>query len=304
MESTPPPPTSVCYRHTTREAHIKCQHCGNTICPDCMTGAAVGFHCPDCVKRGRKETRSGLATYGGQRSHNPQLTTYVLIGINAAVWLAITVRNNLVDTLALLPQGLCSVAGGGGYFPGATEADCQLSGQAEWVEGVATGAPWQLLTSVFAHEQVFHILMNMVVLGLLGPQLEQVLGRARFLAVYLIAGFAGSAAVMWLAGAQNFTLGASGAIFGLLGALVVVTFKMRGNYQSVLTWVGAYLVLGFVIPGVSWQGHLGGLIGGALATAAIAYAPKQRRSLVQWSALGVLLIVVLLVSGVRAAVLA
>ncbi len=266
-----------------------------------MRSAAVGFQCPHCVKEGTKNTRQARTPYGGTRVEDPRLTSFVLIGINALVWLAIAATqgqtSKLVEYLALLPSGRCSPADGRGYFVGVPESLC--GGNEHWVSGVSDGAWWQLITSAFTHVEPLHIGFNMLALFFLGPTLEQVLGRWRFLALYLVSALAGSAAVMLLSAPHTQTLGASGAIFGLMGALAVVALKVRGQLQSVLTWIALNLVFTFTISGISWQGHIGGLVGGALLGAAMVYAPRARRSLVQWSATAAVLVVSLLVVAVR-----
>ncbi len=160
------------------------------------------------------------------------------------------------------------------------------------VKGVSDGAWWQVLTSVFTHEQVLHIGFNMLALFFLGPMLEQVLGRARFLALYLVSGIAGSAAVMLFSDPHTQSLGASGAIFGLMGALAVVALKVRGQVQTILVWIGLNLVFTFSVSGISWQAHIGGLVTGVLLGAAMVYAPRRTRGLVQWSATGAVLVLV------------
>jgi membrane associated rhomboid family serine protease len=261
-----------------------------------MNSAAVGFQCPSCVKEGNRGSRQGRTPYGGQRVADPRLTTFVLIGLNVAVWLLIQVTgrrsSTLLDTLAMRPDGLCVEAGRGRFLPGANEATCGASGL-DWLPGVADGAWWQVITATFAHEHPLHIGFNMMALYFLGPMLENVLGRTRFLALYLISGVAGSAAVMLLSDPNTSTLGASGSIFGLMGALAVIAFKVRGEVQTVLTWIGLNLVLTFTISGISWQGHLGGLIGGALLGAAMVFAPRRHRAPVQWTATALVLLVAL-----------
>ncbi|MBG6237611.1 membrane associated rhomboid family serine protease [Mycetocola sp. CAN_C7] len=127
--------------------------------------------------------------------------------------------------------------------------------------------PWRMLTSVFVHSQsfIFHIALNMYSLWLFGQALEPMLGRARFLALYLISGFAGSLGVLFLTDGSTAVVGASGAIFGLMGAFLVIQRKLGGNMNGLLVLVGINLVIGF-IPGinVAWQAHVGGLVGGAL----------------------------------------
>jgi membrane associated rhomboid family serine protease len=180
---------------------------------------------------------------------------------------------------------------------------CTGSG-VHWISGVATGSWWQLATSVFSHVQVWHIAFNMMALYFLGPQLEMVLGRARFLAVYLLSGLAGSTAVMWLADQHTQTLGASGAIFGLMGALVVVGMKIRANVQQLVFWIGLNVVI--TITGsayISWQGHFGGLAGGALLAALLVYAPRQGRALFQWGSMAAFAAACLVLVGLRVAAL-
>lgn len=284
------PPT--CYRHTDRETWIRCQRCSRPICPDCMNSASVGFQCPTCVKEGARTTRQARTPYGGARVDDPRLTSYVLIGINVVVWLLIVGTggraSRLVDYLSLLPAGRCTAPGGAGFFPNATQGLCDAAGR-DWVHGVSDGAWWQIVTSVFTHVEPLHIGFNMLALYFLGPMLETVLGRTRFLALYLVSGIAGSAAVMLLSEPQGQTLGASGAIFGLMGALAVVALKVRGQVQSVLMWIGLNLVFTFTVSGISWQGHIGGLLGGAVLGAAMVYAPRTRRAPVQWAATGLVL---------------
>ena len=169
---------------------------------------------------------------------------------------------------------------------------------------VAQGDYWQLVTSMFTHVAVWHIGFNMLVLWVLGPQLELAVGRLRYLAIYFISGLAGSAAVMWLSTPYTQTLGASGAIFGLMGALLVIAIKVHGDVRGIATWIGINLVLTFVLGGISWQGHLGGLVAGALTGAVVVFAPRQRRG--TWQALGLagVTALVLVATAVRVAVLA
>jgi membrane associated rhomboid family serine protease len=307
-EQAPAPGVTVCYRHPGREANIRCQRCSRPICPDCMRDAAVGFQCPDCVKEGAKATRSGRTAYGGTRSANPALTSQVLVGLNLVVWLGVLVTgwtdSRLVARLALVPTGVCeSIGRPGAYYRGVGEAMCQ-GGDGRWVPGVADGAVWQLLTSTFLHVQVWHVAANMLALYLLGPQIEAALGRARFLALYLVSGLAGSATVYWLSAETGITLGASGAIYGLFAALAVIVHKVGGDLRSLGVLLLVNLVITFAVPNISWQGHLGGFVGGALITALLVYAPKgPQRARVQWAGVGLLVVLLLAAVAVRTAVL-
>lgn len=244
-----------------------------------MLPAAVGFQCPSCVKDGAKATRTGRLPYGGERSANPALTSWVLIGLNALVWLGITATGGYGSTLLhafqLIPHyGL--------YVD-------QVDQSATLLRGVATGAWWQVITSAFTHVSAMHIALNMFALYYLGPQIEQILGRARFLAVYLVSALAGSAGVMLFTDPHTPTVGASGAIFGLMGAFAIIALKIKADVRGIALIVGLNLLLTFTVSNISWQGHLGGLVGGALATAAIVYAPKgPHRSKIQWALLALL----------------
>ena len=294
----------TCYRHPGTESHIRCQRCERPICPDCMVPAAVGFQCPECVKEGRRTTRSGRTAYGGLRPTNASLTSIVLVVLNAAVWLAVLATggssSRLLDLLALRPRGVCAFQG---RWYDAGEAACARGG-GTFLPGVSDGAWWQLLTSAFTHVEVLHIAFNMLALWILGPQLELMLGRVRFLAVYLLSALAGSALVYWASPEYQSTLGASGAIFGLMGALLVVALRARGNVQGILFWIGINFVFTLAVANVSWQGHLGGFLGGLAVTAVLVLAPRTRRTVLQavgLSAVGVLLVISILVRSVMLA---
>lgn len=281
----------TCYRHPGRETYIRCQRCDRPICPDCMRSAAVGFQCPHCVAEGARSTRSGRTAYGGPRPTNPQLTSAVLVAVNAVVWVLIAAtggeKSSWLDRLALLVRGRCDPVEQAGYYPGVGEARCQAGGSAvHWVNGVADGAWWQLATSAFTHVEIWHIAVNMLALWILGPQLEAFIGRARYLALYLLSGLGGSACVYWLADQHLQTVGASGALFGLMGALLMVAIKVRGNVQGILMWIGINAVITVVGRGfISWQGHLGGLVTGLIVGAILIFAPKPNRA--TWQVLGI-----------------
>jgi membrane associated rhomboid family serine protease len=246
-----------------------------------MRTAAVGFQCPSCVKEGARSTRSGRTAYGGVRSANPALTSQVLIAINLAVFLLIQVTGGSHSPwlyhLALLPSRGVAL----------------IEGQPQVFDGVAEGAVWQLLTSAFTHLDLWHIGFNMVALWVLGPQLEAVLGRTRFLAVYFLSALSGSVLVYWLSGVGTPTIGASGAIFGLMGALLVVALKVHANAQQLLLWIGLnFLITVLGRSFISWQGHLGGFLGGMLVAAALVYAPQAHRA--RWQLAAVVGLVVVL----------
>lgn len=274
-----------------------------------MVPASVGVQCVDCVREGARVTRTAEGPYGGRRSADPRLTSLVLISINLAVFVAVLLTGGgygrLANVLSISPLGQCLVDDATGrYYPGVTAAQCAALPDAYWAAGVVDGAYWQLLTSAFTHAEILHIAANMIALFFLGPPLEQVLGRARFLAVYLISALAGSAAVMWLAAPDSSALGASGAIFGLMGALFLIARKSGGNYQLVLTWLGINVVLTVVGgAGISWQGHLGGLLGGLAATAVLVLPPRHQRQRWQWPGLAALTVLLLALIAIRVVLL-
>ena len=241
----------------------------------------MGFHCPSCVAEAAKTTRAARTAYGGVRSATPMLTTQVLIGINAAVWLLITATGGSssvwVDRFALLPKGICGARSLGGFYPNADQAQCATLATGHWVPGVADGAYWQLLTSMFTHVAVLHIGFNMLALWFLGPQLELIFGRIRFLAVYFLSGLAGSALVYAVSDVHTPTLGASGAIFGLLGALLVVAIKVHGNVAQIGMWIALNFVFTVVGSNISWEGHVGGFVAGTVLAFVMANAPRRSR---------------------------
>ncbi|HEX7739875.1 MAG TPA: rhomboid family intramembrane serine protease [Marmoricola sp.] len=296
-----------CYRHPDRETWIRCQRCDRPICPDCMESAAVGFQCPSCVKDGAKSTRTGLLPYGGTRVADPRLTSIGLIAINVFVWVLILVNHgsngSLLAKLSLIPQGQCD-AGGSRYFPTVHTAQvCATQTTGHWVNGVADGSYWQIVTSMFTHVEVTHIGLNMLSLFFIGPPLEMIFGRARFLATYLVGGLVGSASVMLFADSATLTYGASGAIFGVMGALLVIGVRARIDMQQLWVWLGINLVYTFVASNISWQGHLGGLAGGAAAAAVIAYAPRANRTPIQIAGLAGITVVAIVAIVLRAGAL-
>jgi len=274
-----------CYRHPDRETYIRCQRCTRYICPDCMRQASVGFHCPECVAEGAAQVRQPRTVFGGAVAANSDVVTKVLIGLNVAVFLLIRLTGDLASPLL---------------------ARLVMVGQVGFIEGigatggVADGAVWRLLTSVFVHVGLLHLAFNMVALWLFGPTLESLLGRLRFVVLYLLCGLAGSVAVYVLADPLISTVGASGAVFGLLGAMLIISYKRGYDVRSLLALLAINAVFTF-LPGtnISWQGHLGGLLAGLALGAAIAYAPAARRNALQWGAFATLLVLCLVIVGVR-----
>lgn len=267
-----------CYRHPDRPSYILCQRCGRTVCPECQTPAPVGVICPECMREQRASaprTKPAVVTrIRSAAGRGAPVVTYALIGITLAVFLLQLVPG-LAITDRLLYAGLYSL-------PGNFE-------------------PWRMLTSVFVHSTalLFHVLLNMYTLWIFGQLLEGMLGRWRFLALYLIAGLAGSVGVLWLGDPRTGVVGASGAIFGLMGAFLVIQRRLGGQTTQLFVLLGINLVIGFV-PGfnIAWQAHLGGLVVGALIGFIYVETRKREQQTLQiW--LLVALVAVLVVLSLR-----
>ncbi|MFI6608189.1 rhomboid family intramembrane serine protease [Streptomyces poriferorum] len=287
---TPPVEGPVsCYRHPGRETAIRCTRCDRPICPDCMVSASVGFQCPDCVRQGAGTGHHPAASRprtiaGGAVAADPRLITKILLGINAAVFLAVLANDALINDLTLLGQAP--------YYPYGP------------VQGVAEGQWYRLFTSMFLHEAVWHFAFNMLGLWWLGGPLEAVLGRARYLALYLISGLAGGALTYWLAAPNQPSLGASGAIFGLLGATVVLMRRLNYDMRPVFMILALNLVITFnPWGGIAWQAHVGGLVAGVLIGIGMVHAPRERRNLVQFGTCAAVLVAVILIVVARTAAL-
>ena len=287
-----------CYRHPDRATQITCRRCGQPICGECMIPAAVGFQCPQCVRQHAKTSRQNRGVYGGERSANPRLTTITIIVINAVVWGVIQlaglakVQYRVVQFLGLLPRGVC-MASDQAYYPGLDHAGCQGIGGV-WVPGVADGAWWQIFTSIFTHVAILHIAMNCLTLWFLGPALESMLGRVRFLVTYVVAGLVGSLTVYWLSAVTSLSYGGSGSLFGLMGALLFILWRQKADVRQLLMWLGLNVVITVIGYGtISWQAHLGGLVGGVVLAGIWVLVPHDsRRERTQWLAVGGLVVLI------------
>ncbi|MFP5417155.1 MAG: rhomboid family intramembrane serine protease [Actinomycetes bacterium] len=267
----PYPAPLACAYHPDRLAGVRCQRCGNPICGECMVEAPVGHHCRRCVAEAMARSRQAEGPYGGRRVANSSLTSIALIVLNVLVWVGTSLTgasgSRLFSTFALTPASLCAI--GNELWTGMDSAGCSLTG-GTFLPGVLDGAWWQVITSAFTHANWIHLGFNMFVLWVLGPQLERILGRARFLALYLGSALTASAFVLWLAEPTTSTVGASGAVFGLMGALLVLATRARGDVRQILVWLGLNVVVTVVGAGaISWQGHLGGFVGGVALTLAL-----------------------------------
>ena len=256
--------TLTCYRHPDRETGVSCSECGRGICPDCMTFGPVGIRCPDHSGKAQGSRRV-VQTVQRRSSRNPGIVTTTLIAINVGIYL-----------LQLAGGAPVNANAGWIYEHGALFIRAiDSSGE---VVGLAQGEWYRLLTAAFLHYGPIHLAMNMLALWWIGRPLEDWLGPARYLLLYLVSGLAGSAGAL-VASPGAITVGASGAIFGILGAAIVL--ERQGTYVlggSALTLLIVNIAFTFAVPGISIGGHLGGLAGGALCI--LAFSQLGRRSAV------------------------
>jgi membrane associated rhomboid family serine protease len=240
----------VCVRHPGRETGVRCARCDRPACPACLREASVGYQCVDCVGRSARSQPRTNAIPWAQPPGRSVVVVPTLIAINVAVFLVTVVQSASLSH----------------------NANAALFRQ--WAlapEEVAHGAWWQLLTSGFLHIGPLHIAFNMIALWVIGRDLEKVLGRVRFLVVYLVSLLGGSLVVFLFANPASYTAGASGAVFGLMGGLAVVLVRLRLSPRPALTIIALNVIISFVVPNISILGHLGGLAFGAAATAAMIY---------------------------------
>jgi membrane associated rhomboid family serine protease len=232
-----------------------------------MRSAAVGFQCVECVKEGQATVRRPKAAYGGRARENPEVT-YALIGLNGLMF--------------VLTQGW-QLGFGGGRMSELFQRLALRPCLAQFPDGTCLGGVaqdgeyYRLLTSTFLHFGVVHLLLNMYCLFLVGPALERALGRLRFGALYLLSGLSGAALSYALGPANEIAAGASGAVFGLFAGFYVLERRRGSDVSQISLTIGLNLVLSFAITGIDWRGHVGGLIGGGLVTAALVYAPPGRQ---------------------------
>jgi membrane associated rhomboid family serine protease len=246
---------NFCYRHPDRQSFALCQRCGRTICGECQTQAPVGVICPECLRGQQASSAAGpvrmpRAPRALQRVSNDSrpLVTWWIIGITVVIYF-----------LQLIPGS-------------PVQSWLQFAG-AYVTPGLAPLEPWRLLTSLLVHGGFLHVGLNMLALWMIGRSLEPLLGHGRFLALYLISGLGGSVAVTFLTDPLTATVGASGAIFGLFGALLVIGRHIGANVTGIAIIIAINFAFPFVqgiIGGslaavqISWQAHLGGLMTGAL----------------------------------------
>lgn len=274
---------NFCYRHPDRQSFVLCQRCLRTVCPECQTQAAVGVICPECLAEQRRDQTPAQKKAQRRWSRRPgsvavstgrPVVTYAIIAITAAAYVLQLLIPGLQNLLAFYA---------GSLYP-------QLTGGAF--------EPWRLLTSALVHSSFWHVGLNMLALWMIGRSLEPVLGRARFLVLYLLGALGGSVAVALIA-PNTFVVGASGAIFGLFGAFVIIARHIGAEIGGILIVLGINLAIGF-LPGmgISWQAHVGGLVAGAVVGLIYARTRQERQRglqiglLAAWTVVLVLLLLI------------
>jgi len=241
----------VCPRHPHTVSYVNCQRCGRPTCVKCQVPAAVGIQCVDCVREQRRATAQPRTALGARVRSGTPVVTYVLMGISLVFY---------VLQLAL------------GY---------EFTSRMWFVPFGAGQEPYRFLSSAFVHAQnnILHLAFNMYALWIVGPFLEHMLGRARYLALYILSALGGSTAVLLLANTPEALMtpvvGASGAIFGLFAAVLIVMRRVGRQATQIFIVIALNVVIGFVVPGISWQGHMGGLVIGAILGALFAWSPRE-----------------------------
>jgi len=242
----------VCPRHPEQVTYVRCQRCDRPACPQCQVPSAVGVHCVDCARR-NASSRRGVSSLLGGRAITDALVTKGLVV--ACV------------TIYLVQMALPS-----------------LGAQFAFVPAVASSQPWRFMTTAFLHASLMHLAFNMWALWVLGSALEPILGRWRFAALCALSALGGSTMIYWLASPTapaswlTSTVGASGAVFGLFAALFIIQRRFGRDTSAIVGLLVLNLAISFIGANISWQGHLGGLVTGAIVAALYAWAPRNRRT--------------------------
>lgn len=239
-----------------------------------MTAAPVGFQCPDCVAAASAAVKA-TRRRGGLTSDDRPVVSWSIVGICVAVY------------LLQMVVGVNEVASNFGMQPLA------IGILNEW---------YRLLTSVFLHGSILHILFNMYVLVVLGPTLERMLGHGRFLLLFVVSGLGGSIASYWLSAPTSLSVGASGAIFGLMGGLLVAGRRIRADVTQIVVLIAINLAIGFIFSGIDWRAHLGGLLtGAAMAAVMVGIGGRRPSRAVEYGGIAGIVLVLFLIVTIRTA---
>jgi membrane associated rhomboid family serine protease len=259
----PPPGGDRCYRHPEVATGVHCTRCGRPICPECMIAAPVGHQCPTCVAEAKREYRQGPGRRVAIANAKAISVTTVLLALMGVGYV-----------LEVVAGGAGSLVGGPGTVHlvrlGASVGLAQVPG-GELV-GIATGQEWRMVTAIFLHGGILHLLMNAYALWIFGPVVERELGRVRFLAIFLTTGLFASAASYAFANVPaQVSVGASGAIFGVVGAFVSYNYRHRelavaaARLRGLVPFLLLNVVLTFSFPLIDWRAHVGGFVAGLVA---------------------------------------
>lgn len=244
--------SSRCQRHPERVSYVRCQRCGHPTCPECQRPAAVGVHCVQCVQAAAASAPTTRTSLGAPDGVTKPYLTY---GIIAACVLGFVAQNVMPDVTRALA----------------------------FVPAFSVDEPWRLVSHGFMHSGMMHILFNMYALFITGTALEPALGRLRFAGLYVASMVAGAALFAIIGGAVtatggglvlNSAVGASGAVFGLFGSLLIVQRRFGGDTTQLIFLLVINAAIGFFVPNIAWEAHLGGFLAGALITGVIAYGPR------------------------------
>ncbi|MFE9744244.1 rhomboid family intramembrane serine protease [Saccharothrix saharensis] len=259
-------------RHPDRATGLRCVRCDRPSCPECLREASVGYQCVDCVNEARATVRRPRTFVGAEFSRR-MVVTPALIAVNV-----------LLFAITAVQAGSASANQRSALFEHLVMYTPAVAANGEW---------WRLLTSGFLHFGPLHLALNMIALYVLGRDLEPVFGKLRFSAVYGVSLLGGGIAVYLFGGVFTVVAGASGAVYGLMGAMLVAVLRLKLNPGPALGVIGLNVVLSFTLPGISLLGHIGGLVVGAALTAGLVYAPAAKRN--NWQVAAVVVAVLLLV---------
>lgn len=235
-----------------------------------MVNAPVGFQCPECAQGGRSNIR--------------------VIRSNDGLWNSLPVVTRSIIAACVGIFLVAAATGGQLHAAYSFGMSPLLVAQGEW---------WRLVTATFLHINVMHILFNMYALLVLGASLERAIGRSRFALIYAFSALGGSVASFWFSDILTLGVGASGAIFGLMTATIVVGRALRTDVNQILFWLGLNILFGFLAPGIDWRAHLGGAIIGALTARIIVRSRALHFSRAQISSIVLLAVVLLGLIAVR-----
>ena len=227
---------SNCINHSSKVTYVRCSRCENYICVDCMRSASIGYQCPSCASDSTPVIKGINRNRFIPSQENTQVTKILSISL-----LVVYVFQFLLGDVLIANFGL-------------------------FAPSVTNGQWWLLITAGFLHGSIIHLLFNVYILWVLGSQLENIVGKTKFIIIYFVSLLGGSLASYLFSPFGSYSIGASGAIFGLMGAMLVVGRKRNLDISQITTLVVINVVIGFVLSGIDWRAHLGGLAAGALIT--------------------------------------